>query len=89
MTRPGSLTNERSRTGSALRGKSFAVSSPSLFETARPSLRTSCSSAATKPPYPGILLNSRSSDQNASAYISAPRRNGAPGSSIGALSDVK
>ncbi len=39
--------------------------------------------------YPGILLNSRSSDQNASAYIRAPSRNGAPGSSIGALSDVK
>lgn len=39
--------------------------------------------------YPGILLNNRSNDQNASAYITAPRRNGAPGNSIGALGEVK
>ena len=40
-------------------------------------------------PYPYILLNSLSTDTNASAYITAPSRNGAPGSSIGALGDVK
>lgn len=35
----------QSRTGLALRGRSSAISSPSLFETARPSRRTLCSSA--------------------------------------------
>lgn len=40
-------------------------------------------------PYPGILLNNLKSDQNASAYITAPSRKGAPGSSIGAFGDVK
>ena len=39
--------------------------------------------------YPGILLNSLTSDTNASTYIAAPSRNGAPGSSYGAAGDVK
>ena len=39
--------------------------------------------------YSGILLNSLMTDQNASAYMIAPSRNGAPGNSIGALGDVK
>lgn len=40
-------------------------------------------------PYPGILRNSLSTDQNASAYITAPSKNGAPGNWTGALAEVK
>ena len=39
--------------------------------------------------YAGIRRNSFISDQKASAYITAPSRKGAPGNSIGALSEVK
>ncbi len=45
--------------------------------------------ASRMPPYPGILLNNLTSDQNASPYITAPSRNGAPGSSTGAPGEVK
>jgi hypothetical protein len=48
-----------------------------------------CRTGGDTPPYPGILRNNLSTDQNASAYINAPSRNGAPGSSIGALGEVK
>ena len=51
--------------------------------------RTAEDLAGPRSPYAGILLNSRSSDQNASAYMTAPSRNGAPGSSIGAFGEVK
>ncbi len=53
-----------------------------------PPLRAA-SHAPTPALYPGILRNSLDSDQNASPYITAPSRNGAPGSSTGAAGDVK